>query len=301
MLDQHAEETFHAAKQGAVHHVGPLELALRVDEGQVEALRQVEIKLYRRKLPFAAQCIAQFEINLGAVERSAAEVHLVGQRRPFERGFQGGFGLLPGGRLAHRFLGPGAQVGLEIVEAEGAQHVQAEIEHEINLGGHLVGAAEVVGVILGEAAHSQQAVQHAAALIAVDRTAFGIAQRQVAVRTRVALVNVQVEGAVHRLEVILLALDIHRGVHVFFVKVQVPAGFPKLRLADVRRIDKIVVGQHVLLVPEILDQLAHHGSFGMPQNQPGADLIIDAEQVEIAAQLAMVAALGLFQFPQVFF
>jgi hypothetical protein len=54
----------------------------------------------------------------------------------------------------------------------------------------------------------------------------------------------------------------------------------------------------VLLIPEILDQLAHHAALRVPQHQPAANLILHAEQVQLAPQLAVIALARLFQPPQ---
>ena len=61
-----------------------------------------------------------------------------------------------------------------------------EVEHAHDLGVELVGAAEEVGVVLGEAAHPHQAVQHARALEAVDGAELRVAERQLAVAAQPA-------------------------------------------------------------------------------------------------------------------
>ena len=42
------------------------------------------------------------------------------------------------------------------------------------------------------------------------------------------------EGAVHRLQVVVLLVDFHGGIHVFAVELQVAAGLPQLALSDMR-------------------------------------------------------------------
>ena len=56
-----------------------------------------------------------------------------------------------------------------------------EVEHAQDLVLELVGAAEDVRVVLGEAAHAHEAVQHARALEAVDGAELGVAEGQLAV------------------------------------------------------------------------------------------------------------------------
>ncbi len=81
----------------------------------------------------------------------------------------------------------------------------------------------MVRIILGEPAHAQQAVQHTAAFVTIDGAHLRKAHGQVAVRTDLALVNIQMEGAVHRFQKVLLAFDINRRVHILFIKTEVAA------------------------------------------------------------------------------
>ena len=169
-------------------------------------------------------------------------------------------------------------------------------QHPVDLDRHLIGPAEEVGIVLREAAHARQAVQHAAALEAVDRAPLGEAQRQVAVRPRPALVDVDVERAVHRLQVELLPVDLDRRVHVVFVEIEVPARLPQRRATDVRRVDELVAAGQMLVFAELLGQVAHQPALRVPQHQPAADIVrVGAEQVQLAAQPAVIATLGLLQ------
>ena len=59
---------------------------------------------------------------------------------------------------------------------------------------NLLGGAEDVGVVLGEVAHAEEAVQHAGELVAVDQAELGHAQRQVAVAVPARLVDEQPPG-----------------------------------------------------------------------------------------------------------
>ena len=200
---------------------------------------------------------------------------------------------------AGRLLRPGREVDVVAVEAEGAQDVRGEVEHAQDLVLELVGAAEDVRVVLREAAHAHQAVQHARALEAVDGAELRPAIRQVAVAAQPRLVDRQVERAVHRLELVLDVLDLDRRVHVRPVEIGVPARVPEVELRDVRRVDDVVAAGVVLVAPVVLDLLADEAALRVPQHEPGAGLVGDREQVELAAELAVVAALGLLDAVQV--
>ena len=61
-----------------------------------------------------------------------------------------------------------------------------------------------------------------------------------------------------------------------------------------RRENHFIAGTEVLAPPEVLDRHADASAFGMPVRQAGADLLADAEQLQLFAKLAVVAPLGLF-------
>ena len=105
VLDQHAEETLHAAQQRAMHHVRLMRLAIFADVLQPEAHRQVEVELNRAQLPFAAQRVVHFQIDLRAIERAAAFIGFVGNGLRFDGAAQRFRRLVPIGRLAHVLLG----------------------------------------------------------------------------------------------------------------------------------------------------------------------------------------------------
>ena len=68
---------------------------------------------------------------------------------------------------------------------------------EPHAGGHLlfdlVFAKEQVGIVLGEAAHAEQPMQHARTFIAVDRAQLGVTDGQLAVRAHLRPIDRDVE------------------------------------------------------------------------------------------------------------
>ena len=77
------------------------------------------------------------------------------------------------------------------------------------------------------------------------------------------------------------------------------AGFVQVHAADVRRVDRLIAAGQQLALDEILQDRTHRRALGQPQAQPGAHVGLDAEQLQLLAQHAMVAAFGLFQLFQV--
>src|SRR5829696_5970861 len=51
----------------------------------------------------------------------------------------------------------------------------------------------------------------------------------------------------------------------------------------------------MLFLLELLDQIADHRPLRMPEDETGADLLVHREEIELAPETAMIAALGLFQ------
>jgi hypothetical protein len=82
---------------------------------------------------------------------------------------------------------PGGELDLEFVEAEGIQHFEREVEAADNFVFDLIGSAEDVGVVLGKAAHAQQAVHHPGALVTIDGAEFAQAHGQIAIRLQRSL------------------------------------------------------------------------------------------------------------------
>ncbi len=143
---------------------------------------------------------------------------------------------------------------------------------------------------------------HAVLLVAVHRAELGQAHRQVAVAALLELVDLDVERAVHRLDVVLLyigvvaraLLDLHAGEHAVFVEAQMPRRLPEDRTAHMGRIDDLVAGLVVFLAPVFLDRHADARALREPVHEPGTDLLRDGEQFQLLAQKAMVALFGLF-------
>ena len=139
-----------------------------------------------------------------------------------------------------------------------------------DLVGDLVLAHEQVAVVHGQAADAQQAVQHARALVAVDRAELGVAQRQVAVRPQLRAVDGDVERAVHRLDQVALAVELHAAEQVVLVVREVAGRLEQLLARDVRRVDQLVAAAHVLAPDDVLDLIADHRALRVPEREARA-------------------------------
>ena len=74
-----------------------------------------------------------------------------------------------------------------------------------------------------------------------------------------------------------------------------------MHVADDRRVDRLIAAADQFAVEEVFQFVPHDGALGQPEDQARADGRIDEEQFELLAQHAMVAALGLFDLPQMVF
>ena len=190
---------------------------------------------------------------------------------------------------------PGGELDLELREAEGFEDGLGEVDAGFDLRFDLFGGAEDVGVILGEAADAKQAVHGAATLIAVDVPELRVTLRQVAVAARRVLVDKDVAGAVHRLEAVLGVVQLHGRVHVLRVVALMAGDLPELAAHDVRREDHMVAAAETLLAHPVFHRLADEPALGVPEDEASAGDLLNAEEVKLLAEDAMVAGLDLFQ------
>ncbi len=163
----------------------------------------------------------------------------------------------------------------------------------------LFGRAEDVRVVLRESAHAQQAVHHAGALVAVDGAEFAQAHRQIAIAAHLVAIDQNVAGTVHGLELVFGVVQLHGLEHVVAVKIGVAGDLPQIAPHHVRRVDQRIAALQILVAHPVFDDLADAAALGMKEDQAGAGEFLDAEQIELLAELAVVALLGFFQLREV--
>ena len=113
-----------------------------------------------------------------------------------------------------------------IFKAEQLVNAVDELRNAFDLVFDLIRGHEDVRIILGEAAHTHQAVQLAGFLMTVNDTKLTHAQRQVAVGTRLGSINQNAARAVHWFDCVVLLVN-DGGVHVVFVVIPVAGGLPQ--------------------------------------------------------------------------
>ena len=262
----------------------------------VEAAGQVEVELNSRALGQPTHGIPELDVDLGTVEDGLALRPVIVESPAFDGVEEGALGDVPVLIRPHilavvAFL-PDAEVHLEILVVEGAHEKEGEVERLLHLLADLLASADDMGIVLGESPDSDKAVQHARPFVAIHGAKLEVADRQLPVAPHLALVDEDVEGAVHRLNAVLVLVDLHARVHAVRVEAQVAAGLPQVGAGDVRREDEVVAALQVLLPPELLDQIADERALWVPEDEAPAELLGDGEEVELAPEAAVIAARG---------
>jgi len=165
-----------------------------------------------------------------------------------------------------------------------------------------------VGVVLREGAHAHDAVQGARRLEAVARAHLGHAQRQLAIAAQTLVEDLDVARAVHRLQredaprrivdELAQAFLVLAEIHVLAELLPVARGFPQLAIVELRRLH-LDIAARLELAPEIaLERAPERPALGMPEHHAGGFFLL-MEETHLAAELAMVALLGLLDAHQI--
>ena len=152
-----------------------------------------------------------------------------------------------------------------------------------------------MGVVDREAARPRQAAQFARLLVAIDRAELGVAQRQIAIRTRLAGVDAAMVRAVHRPQQEFVAIDVDRRVLAVGVIGIMPGGFVQFDAAEVGRDHRQVAALNLNFAQPAFQRVAQGRAFWQPERQTLAHHAVDDEEIEPLAQDAMVALGRLFQ------
>jgi hypothetical protein len=148
-----------------------------------------------------------------------------------------------------------------------------------------------VGVVLGEGAHPHDAVHGARRLVAVAGAELGHAQRQLAIALLADVEDLDVAGAVHRLDGQDLALGALAHEHGVAELLGVARLLPQALVEDLRRLDLAIAGRVQPAAHIGLQRQVQRPALGVPEHHALA-LFLDVEEVHGPAQLAVVAPLG---------
>ncbi|EKD61350.1 MAG: hypothetical protein ACD_54C00275G0001 [uncultured bacterium] len=273
--------------------------AVFADKFRIQPVRQVEIGLEGAALPFAANRVGQFEIELRAVERAIALVDLVGQFQPLNRGFQRVFGLVPHLVRAHAHIRAGGKLDVKLLKAKVFVDRRQQRDEVGAFLLDLIFGAEDMRVILHETTHPHQPVHGTRRFVAVARAEFRQTQGQVAVGFQALIEDLHMAGAVHRLQRVdaffLGTFFVHLDdEHILAVGFPVAGFLPQHTVNHLRRLD-FLIARRLLTAAHVIFKLAiHRPAVRVPEHHAGG-FVLNVEQVHLAAQLAVVALGGLFQ------
>ena len=172
--------------------------------------------------------------------------------------------------LAEPLLAVQAQAHHVFLDAKQGEVLEIQVDHAQEFLLELVLRDVDVRIVHLQRADAHQAEQLAGFLVAVARAIFRQADRQVAIRARLGTEDLVVHRAVHRLDVVLHALELHRRVHALGVVRQVPGVDEEVFLGKVRRAHPQVARLLFHFLGQLFDLLDHHAAVGREQRQPRA-------------------------------
>ena len=273
--------------------------------GQVETLGQVVVHLNGTQLPLTTDRVLNHKVEFRAVECSLAILNNGVQTLLLRSVDNCLLGLLPvlvrtdilllviG--VAQRYLS-----GV-VVELQGLKDIENDVDNLLELLQQLVGAHEHMSIVLGETTYTSQTVQLATLLVAIYGTELSQTQGQILVRTGLGLVDLAVVGAVHRFEQILLALDggVDRLERVLTILSIVTRSYIELLVTDVRGDNLLVAISLLHTAQELLQAVAQSGTLRQPQRQTLTYALREREQLQLLAELTVVALLSLLHHHQI--
>ena len=155
-------------------------------------------------------------------------------------------------------------------------------------------------IILRKSAHPQQPVHGARPFIPVHGTQFTQSHRQITIAVLAVGVNQNVTRTVHRLQLILGIIQLHRREHVFRIKISVAGSLPQIAPHHVRGIDQRVAALQIRVAHPVFQLFADDAALRMEKNQTRPGQFLNAEQIQFLPQFAVVAFLRFLQLVEVF-
>ena len=189
----------------------------------------------------------------------------------------------------------------ELLDAEQLEILVIQVNHAHEFLLELVFGAVDVGIVHLHRADAHQAEKLARFLVAVARAILGQADGQVAVGARLGAEDFVVHRAIHRLDVVAHALDLHGRVHGLGVVGQVAGVHEQVFFGEVRGADAEIACLFLHLLCQPFQFLDDDAAARQPERQAGADLVIVDEDFQFLAEFTVVASFGFFEHRQVLF
>ena len=161
----------------------------------------------------------------------------------------------------------------------------------------LIGCHKEMRIILREVADAEKPVQSTRKLMTMDESQLCKAQRQITVAVQLGTIDEHAAGAVHRLDCIVLFVDL-RGIHILAIVEPMPRGLPELTAENHRRADLLIPVAAMYLAPIVEQCVAQCHAVRMEERE-ARPLLVQAEEIQLSAEFPMVALCRLLQHVQV--
>ena len=303
VFDHDTYEALHGSEDGTVNHDRLLQCSVLCGVLHVEVQRQLEVKLDRAHLPFSSQRVLHLQVNLRAVESTVAFIDLKVSFPVFleQNCLQVRFRLVPHVDITHVIIRAGRKLCL-IREAEGSVNLSRNIHNIGNFGCDLIFGNKNMRIILTELLYTEQTVQLAGFLLAVNNIDLCNAERQILVGSR--LVHEYLDGirAVHRLQSISITSVLclaFQNKHAILIVSPVPGCNPQLLFGKNRTGNFLIA---VLLMnpsPEFKQRIEKLPASRQPVRHSGSRGI-EHEKFLLRADLLVIALLCFLNHVQMF-
>ena len=279
-----------------MQHDGTMLFAVLTDIGEIELLGQTHIELDRAALPRTSDGVTQVEVDLRAVKRAVSLVDDIVQATIVQCLLQAICRHLPHLIRTHRVLGARRELCL-VRQSERAVDLVEEVNRVLDLTLDLIGGHKEMRIILREVADTEKPVQSTRKFMTMDEAQLGKTQRQIAVAVQLRTIDEHAAGAVHRLDCIVLFVDL-RGIHILAIVEPMPRGLPELTAEDHRRADLLIAVAAMYLAPIVEQCVAQCHSVRMEERE-ARPLLVQAEEIQFSAEFSVVALCRLLQHVQV--
>ncbi len=167
VLNQNGDKALEGPTHGAMNDHGAMGRVVLAGIRKVKTLRRVVVELNGAELPRPTNGVGDIEVDLGAVKRPVAFLHLVASPCGLECGPQTRFGAIPEFVTADPLFRTRGELERRR-EPKGVVVTEDELEKEADFARDLVLAQEHMTVVLGELAYACESRERPGNLVAVQ-------------------------------------------------------------------------------------------------------------------------------------
>ena len=233
------------------------------------------------------------EIQLRAIERAVALVDDERNTHFLDGVSESAFCHFPFFVGSHGVLRSGGKLYM-ILETEHFIDIIAEFRDALNLIVNLFRQHEDMCVVLREGTDSHQTVQRAGKLMSVHLSELAAANRKISVGPHFTLVYQHRPRAVHRLDRVILAVDLGE-IHVILIVIPMAGGPPKMLVENQRCLDLFIASLLMLRSPKSLQLIADDHALWQEKRE-SRTFLGQHEEIHLLADLTVVSLFRFLQF-----